>query len=287
MIYETPEDWRKAPNKRVAFFGMSGLGKTHLAQILRASGEWFHYSIDYRIGTAYMGEAIKDNLTREAMKVPFLKPLLRSDSIYIESNIAFANLAPLSTFLGKPGDPDRGGLDFNEYLRRQELHEGAERRALLDTPHFIARAGDVYGYDHFVCDTGGSICEVVDPEDPSDPVLRCLSAATLMVWLQGGEDHVERLVERFAADPKPMCYPRAVNEALWAEFSAEHGTECDPDAFATFAYARAMRRREPVYGAMARNWGVTLPAHRVGEARDAGDVIELVADALGAARIAA
>ena len=287
MLYETAQDWLDAPQRRLCFFGMSGLGKTHMSQMLRASGEWFHYSADYRIGTAYMGEAIKDNLIREAMQRPFLAPLLRSDSIYIGSNISFGNLAPLSTFLGKPGDPARGGLAFQEYLRRQELHVDAERRALRDTPAFIDRARDVYGYDHFVCDSGGSICEVVDPDDPADPVLTTLARSTLMVGIAGGEAHVDTLVSRFAADPKPMCYPRAVNEALWAEYADAHGTDCDPDAFAVFAYARAMRRREPIYRAIARNWGISVSADEVSGLRDAADVTELVARALARPRAGA
>ena len=86
-------------------FGMSGLGKTHLAKLLRDGGDWFHYSVDYRIGTRYMGEYIADNFKREAMRVPLLRELLLTDSVYISSNITFDNLAPLSTYLGKPGDP--------------------------------------------------------------------------------------------------------------------------------------------------------------------------------------
>ena len=30
---------------------MSGLGKTYISNLLREDGDWFHYSIDYRIGT--------------------------------------------------------------------------------------------------------------------------------------------------------------------------------------------------------------------------------------------
>jgi hypothetical protein len=107
LLYDTPDAWLSAPEKRLSVFGMSGLGKTRLASLMREAGEWFHYSIDYRIGTAYMGEHITDNLKRQAMQVPFLADLLRSDSIYIGSNITFGNLAPLSTFLGKPGDTAR------------------------------------------------------------------------------------------------------------------------------------------------------------------------------------
>ncbi|NBX42308.1 MAG: ATPase, partial [Rhodobacteraceae bacterium] len=159
MLYKSASDWRGAAQKQVLFFGMSGLGKTRLANLLRDAGDWFHYSIDYRIGTAYMGEHIVDNLKRQAMQVPFLADLLKSDSIYIGSNITFNNLTPLSTFLGKPGDPAKGGVGFEEYMRRQALHRRAEINALLDTPSFISRARDLYGYANFVCDTGGSICE--------------------------------------------------------------------------------------------------------------------------------
>ena len=59
MLYTKPEDWKNAKSaKRVLLFGMSGLGKTYISNMLRAHGDWFHYSIDYRIGTRYMGELI-------------------------------------------------------------------------------------------------------------------------------------------------------------------------------------------------------------------------------------
>ncbi|MGB0440359.1 MAG: ATPase, partial [Paracoccaceae bacterium] len=118
MRYRSAADWHAAPNKRAVLFAMSGLGKTHVSHMLRESGDWFHYSIDYRIGTRYMGEFITDNAKREAMKVPFLRDLLMSDSIYIGSNITFDNLDPVSTYLGKPGDPAQGGLPITEYRRR-------------------------------------------------------------------------------------------------------------------------------------------------------------------------
>jgi AAA+ superfamily predicted ATPase len=60
LLYETPQDWLQANEKRVLLFGMSGLGKTRVASMLRGDAGWFHYSIDYRIGTRYMGEAIAD-----------------------------------------------------------------------------------------------------------------------------------------------------------------------------------------------------------------------------------
>ena len=283
MIYETAQDRLSAPRKRVVFFAMSGLGKTHVSQILRDGGEWFHYSIDYRIGTAYMGEYIVDNAKREAMKVPFLRDLLRTDSIYIGSNLSFHNLEPVSTYLGKPGDPVRGGLPIQEYRRRQAQFERAERQALLDTPYFIDRAMDLYGYPHFVCDTGGSICEWVDPEDRDDPILTALASHALMVWIRGTEDHTAELIRRFDRAPKPMAYRPDFLEGAWSAYLAETGLAADavdPDGFIRWTYARALAHRQPLYQAMARNWGVTVEAASLADARDAQDVVQAVAAAL-------
>eukprot|EP01035_Chromulina_nebulosa_P041325 gene41325-55896_t len=131
MLFTSPEQFHDAPRHAVTVFGMAGVGKTRLAALLRQS-QWFHYSVDYRIGTRHMGEFIVDNFKAEAMKVPFLRDLLRSDSIKIESNITFSNLAPLSTYLGRPGDPKKGGLPLDEYRRRQEQHRVAEIGALQE-----------------------------------------------------------------------------------------------------------------------------------------------------------
>ncbi|MEJ2037296.1 MAG: ATPase, partial [Maritimibacter sp.] len=35
MIYRNAKEWREAQHKQVLLFGMSGLGKTRLANILR------------------------------------------------------------------------------------------------------------------------------------------------------------------------------------------------------------------------------------------------------------
>jgi hypothetical protein len=284
LLYDTPDAWLSAPEKRLSVFGMSGLGKTRLASLMRDQGDWFHYSIDYRIGTAYMGEHITDNLKRQAMQVPFLADLLRSDSIYIGSNITFGNLAPLSTFLGKPGDPDKGGLPFDEYMRRQNLHRRAEINALLDTPTFIARARDLYGYPHVIVDTGGSICEVVDPANPEDEVLRTLASHTLLVWIEGTEEHAAELVRRFERAPKPMYYRPDFLLPLWEGYLEERGLApeaVDPDAFVRFAYSRALAHRAPLYAAMARNWGVSVTAAEVEAVRDGQDAVAMVAAALG------
>lgn len=280
MIYPTAQSYRSAAQKRVMLFGMSGLGKTYLANMLRAQGDWFHYSVDYRIGTRYMDEYIADNFKREAMKVPLLRELLLSDSVYIASNITFENLAPLSTYLGKPGDAARGGISFPEYQRRQSQHAQAEISALLDTPHFVERANTIYGYQHFICDTSGSICEVVDAENPTDPVMTALAQNLLVVWIQGSDAHKAELARRFAAAPKPMYYQPDFLQSLWAEFTANTAPEAvDPDAFLRFGYARLLDHRQPRYAAMAR-WGVTITADEAASVKTGADFDDVIANAI-------
>ncbi|MCC6000375.1 MAG: ATPase [Pararhodobacter sp.] len=282
MLYATAAEWHEAAQKRVLLFGMSGLGKTRVSALLRGDG-WFHYSVDYRIGTRYMGEAIADNFKREAMKVPLLRELLLSDSVRIASNITFENLSPLSTYLGKPGDPARGGLDFDDYRQRQAQHREAEIAALMDTPRFITRARTLYGYDNFVCDSGGSICEVVSPERMTDPVLATLSRHLLMAWIEGTQAHTADLVRRFDRAPKPMYYQPAFLLDAWQGYLQETGQTpqtVDPDAFVRYTYARALAHRQPRYAAMARHWGVTVSADEVAQVTTAGDFAALIGRAI-------
>ena len=276
LLYPTGAAWRSAASKRMCLFGMSGVGKTRVSALLRATGDWFHYSVDYRIGTRWLGEAIADEFKREAMKNPRLARLLRSDSIYVGSNITFDNLAPLSDWLGVPGDPHRGGLDWEEWQRRQALHREAEIGAMLEADRFAERAASIYGYPHFVCDTSGSICEVADPDDPHDPVLTSLTASHLLVWIEGQPGHAETLAQRFDRSPKPMYYRPEIVAPIWA---AHGGPDVDPSGFARTAYRAAIAHRQPRYAAMARR-GVTVTADEVAAVADAAGFDDLIASAI-------
>ena len=258
MRFQSAQEFRRQPTHAVTIMGMSGVGKTTLAVMLQKSG-WFQYSVDYRIGTRYMDEHIVDNFKREAMKVPFLAELLKSDSIYICSNITFDNLSPLSTYLGKPGNPALGGISFAEYKRRQSQHRDAEIRSLLDVPGFIERARDIYRYQHFICDSGGSLCEVVNPDDPNDPVLKSLSQSTLLLYIEGNPQHTRTLVERFRKYPKPMYYQPEFLERKWAEYKdlrkIRNDDEVVPDDFLVWGFEQLLHHRIPLYQAIARNFG--------------------------------
>ena len=269
----------------IAVLGMSGVGKTRIAAMMRREADWFHYSIDYRIGTRYLGEAIVDEFKREAMKTPMLREMLRSDSIFISSNITFENLAPLSAWLGKPGDPSKGGIPFAEYLRRQREHREAEINALLDTPHFVEKAKAIYGYDHFICDTGGSICEVVDPQDKADPVLTRLSETCLIVYIEGDAAHADALKARFDKAPKPMYYNEAFLKQCWSDYLDATGAQeddVDPDAFIRWGFARLIDWRAPRYKAIADNWGVTVSARDIEKVQTPEAFLTLIESAVAA-----
>jgi len=280
MRFKSGQEFLSLPSKSVTVLGMSGVGKTTLAALLQREN-WFQYSVDYRIGTKYMDEYIIDNFKREAMRVPFLADLLRSDSIYIRPNITFENLSPLSTYLGKPGNEQMGGISFAEYKKRQSQHRVAEIQSLLDVPAFIERAQDVYGYPHFICDSGGSLCEVVNPDDQHDPVLRALADNTLLVYIEGTPEHAKMLIERFRRNPKPMYYNPDFLDQKWDEYKLMNGLksdrEVDPNGFAVWGFEQLIHHRIPLYRKIAGNFGYVIPMAEVPKVKNETDFNHLIA----------
>jgi hypothetical protein len=266
------------PQKAITLLGMSGVGKTFLSNNLPKTS-WFHYSGDYRIGTKYLSEPILDNVKRQAMKVGFLRDLLRSDSIYISNNISVHNLEPVSTFLGKVGRPDMGGLGLQEFKRRQRLHLEAESAAMKDVAEFIGKAHEIYGYDHFLNDAGGSICEL-----PDGGALDVLKENTLILYLHADAEMEAELIRRATTDPKPLYFePRFLDEKL-AEYLDLEGlpsaVEIEPDKFAKWIFPGLLKHRRPLYKAIADQHGYTIDARDIGKVHSEADFLELVANAI-------
>jgi hypothetical protein len=264
--------------KRITLLAMSGAGKTTLANKLPRS-KWFHYSGDYRIGTKYLKEPILDNIKRHAMSVPFLRELLLTDSIYISSKIEFANLAAVSSFLGKLGNPELGGLPLAEFKRRQQLHHRAEIGAMNDVPEFIHKADDIYGYKNFINDAGGSVCELDNIE-----VLETLAANTIIIYIEIPPTLEQTIIERAKSDPKPMYYREAFLDEKLPEFMALKGysnsNQIPPDEFVTWVFPELFQSRLPRYRAIANQYGYTVNANDVAAVNTEADFIQLIANAL-------
>ena len=277
-MHMTREEFLRWPRKAITLLGMSGVGKTTLANKL-PKNLWFHYSGDYRIGTKYLEEPILDNIKRKAMKVDFLRQLLRSDSIYIASNITVHNLKPISTFLGKIGRADAGGLPLTEFQRRQDLHREAERRAMCDVADFIIKAREIYGYDHFLNDAGGSLCEIDDEQ-----MWRVLADHTLILYLCAGPEMEQELIRRAIAEPKPLYYNRQFLEIGLAEYLRTEGLsgaeDIEPDRFVRWIFPELVKHRRPLYEACAHKHGYTIDAGALEQVRDENGFLELVAAAI-------
>ncbi len=270
-------DW---PNKAITLIGMSGVGKTMLASKLPRSS-WFHFSGDYRIGTKYLSEPILDNIKRQAMEVPFLRDLLRSDSIYIANNISVDNLEPISTFLGKVGATELGGLPLEEFKRRQRLHREAENQSMIDVEEFIEKAHDIYGYQHFVNDSGGSLCELQDKKP-----LEVLAKNSVIIYLRADDETEQRIIQRSVSAPKPMYYQESFLDEKLAEYlqlqDAKDESEIAPDAFAQWIFPELLVHRRPLYQGIADEYGYTLNANDAAGVSTEQELLELLGDIIAA-----
>ncbi len=265
-------------HKSITLLAMSGAGKTTLANKL-PKDKWFHYSGDYRIGTHYLEEPILDNMKQHAMSVPFLRNLLLSDSIYIRNNISVNNLTAVACFLGKLGNEKYGGLPLEEFKYRQHLHLQAEINAMLDVPKFMHKAKDIYGYQYFLNDAGGSVCEL-----ESEKVLTTLAKHSLILYIQIPATLEQTIIERAKTDPKPLYYREDFLDAHLEKFMLLNKyTEPEqiiPDEFVTWVFPCLFQSRVPRYEAIAHQYGYTLDANAVAKVSNEVEFIQLIAAAI-------
>jgi len=272
------EQFRQWEHKKVTLVGMSGVGKTYISSMLRSS-QWFHYSGDYRIGTRYLDEAILDMIKSKAMEVPFLNELLRNDWIYIRNNIKVSDLGPVLSFVGKLGNPTLGGVELEDFQRRQDLYRQAEIAAMHDVPGFIEKAQNIYGYKHFVNDVGGSLCELDDTA-----VMDVIDENTLILYIQvTNEEEEQKLISRAQSAPKPLYYrPEFLLEQLdiyLAENDLEFAAQIDPDEFTRWVFPRLFHSRVPRYEEIAKR-GYTVTSQEVSAVKNEADFLALIETAI-------
>lgn len=265
-------------HQRIALMGMSGVGKTTLSSLLPRD-EWFHYSIDYRIGTRYLHEEISDLLKVEALQSPALSKLLKSDSIFIAPNITLNNLNAISVFIGMVGALDKGGLPIHEFLSRLDAHRTAEINAMKDTQQFIQRAENIYGYPHFVCDLSGSVCELDAPD-----VIDAVAENCLLIYVKATDSMMSTLIERAQKLPKPLYYQTefllSAIDSYCAAFDHDSWQEIDPNQFATWVFPYLVQHRLTRYDAIAKQHGITLSAEDTLHIKTAEQFLSVIDQAL-------
>ncbi len=271
----TVEEFRHWTNKNVTLLGMSGVGKSHLSSMLQGKN-WFHYSGDYRIGTRYLDEHILDMIKQQAMQVPFLKDLLRKDWIHIRNNIKVDDLGPVLSFVGKLGNPALGGVELDEFIRRQAIYRQAEIDTMLEVPEFIKKAQDIYGYPNFINDVGGSLCELDEP-GVIESLIDCSLILYIQVTNQGQED---TLLQRAQSSPKPLFYRSEFLQQhlqmYFQETGIEYAAQIDPDEFARWVFPHLFHSRKPRYEAIARPHGYTVTSDEVAQVKDEEDFLILI-----------
>lgn len=271
----TLEQFRAWQNKSITLLGMSGVGKTHLSKTLRRY-DWFHYSGDYRIGSRYLDESILDSIKQEAMRIPFLRELLRKDWISIRNNIEVDDLGPVLSYVGKLGNPEQGGVPLGAFQRRQAQYRQAEINAMRDVPEFIRKAREIYGYQHFVNDVGGSLCDIEAPG-----VVDLLAEHSLILYIQAtGAEEEAQLIQRAQDDPKPLYFrPDFLQQQLECyleEQGLQYAAQMDPDAFTRWIFPHLFRSRVPRYEAIAQPLGYTVTSQEVNQVRDQDDFLALL-----------
>ena len=280
-MHLSAEEFKNQDHKSVTLLGMSGVGKTRLAKILRSSN-WYHYSGDYRIGTRYLDEAILDNIKSQVMQVPFLRDLLRSDSIYIKNNITVNNLTPVSSFLGKLGNPELEGLSLDEFKRRQRMHRQAEIQAMKDVPEFIEKAKKIYGYKHFINDAGGSVCELDDPS-----AIQCIADHTVIIYIKASHQDEDRLIKRAQTSPKPLYYREEFLDLQLQIYMDEKGHEyiamIDPDDFVRWIFPKLFYSRIPRYDALVEQHGYSITTDELANVSSESDFLTLIETAISRA----
>ena len=244
--------------KRFALLGMSGLGKTFISRKLVNKDSWSHYSVDYEIG----------------------KLLFKNQHKHLLDGFEIGNLTNLSNFLGKPGSQSMGGISFSEYLTRQQLHRDAEIKATLNASSLVEGSPEV---SHFVCDTSGSICELVNPQDENDKILSSLSKNFLIICLEAPDTMYQVLIDRFLAKPKPMYYEENFLHSLWKSFRADTSTTCNeinPDDFMIYGFKALIKRRKAIFDTISKNWGISLNFEQLREVKCAADLIGAIESAI-------
>ena len=156
-----------------------------------------------------------------------------------------------------------------------------KRQATLHASSLVENSPEL---SHFVCDTSGSICELVNPSDENDAILKSLSKNFLIICLEAPDSMYQVLINRFLAKPKPMYYEENFLHSLWQRFRNDTSTVCDevnPDDFMIYGFKALIKRRKTIFDTISKNWGISLSFEQLREVKCAADLIGAIEYAIG------
>lgn len=234
----TVPEFNAIEHKVITLMGMSGVGKTYLSALLARQG-WYHYSCDYEIGTQFLGDEIAKTLG-------------------VDNAITREDISQLSRYVGRLGDPVRGGLDLDEFKRRQNAYFTAECEALRQLPVRVKQAHKE-GHQQVVNDSTGSMCEIDDRV-----LLDMVDENSLIVYIKASAEEEKAVLARANTHPKPLFYSPERFEYWLEEYLTETGVSAadkiEPDDFSRWVFPRLFENRLPKYQAIADKYGVTIPS---------------------------
>ena len=146
---------------------------------------------------------------------------------------------------------------------------------MKDVPDFINKAHGIYGYDHFINDAGGSLCELDDPG-----VFDVLASNTLIIYIKASKHDEQELIKRAEDAPKPLYYREEFLDEQLAGYKAEKNIEFDamiePDDFARWVFPRLFYSRIPRYDDIAERYGYTITTEQAASVNTEDDFLKLV-----------
>ena len=150
---------------------------------------------------------------------------------------------------------------------------------MKDVATFIEKARDIYGYQHFLNDTGGSVCEINSPDAE-----RAIAENTVLLYIRADEDMEQELIDRARSNPKPLYYDETFLRARVDEYLQAEGiggiAAMDPRKFAQWVFPELVRHRRPLYQSLADRYGYTVTAAEASQVASEADFLTLVEDAI-------
>ena len=130
-----------------------------------------------------------------------------------------------------------------------------------------------------MCDTSGSICELVDPLDENDKILSSLSKNFLIICLEAPDTMYQVLIDRFLAKPKPMYFEENFLNSLWQNFrndTSNVNDQINPDDFMIYGFKALIKRRKAIFDSISKNWGISLNFEKLRVVKSASDLVEAI-----------